>query len=147
MQIEKRCPALVTNHAGTMNLLFHDFNSGSRQFRFGMNNNVILASKGDFRRTRMTGAQLIDKNVIDIMENNFIFNFIRFNLKFHYLNPTYTHTKLMKPMTITWFRVILQNFIESWPFEFILREDSTLSMYAENYRNQAQILINLYNYS
>ena len=85
MRIEKRCPALVTNHAGTMNLLFPDFNSGSRQFRFGMNNNVRLASKGDFSRTGMTGVQLIDKNVIDIMENYFIFNFIRFSLKFRLL--------------------------------------------------------------
>ena len=93
MQIEKRFSALVSNHAGTMNLLFHDFNSGSRQFRFGMNNNVRLASKGDFRRTGMAGAQLIDKNVIDLMENNIIFNFIRFSLKFDYLNPTYAFSK------------------------------------------------------
>ena len=59
----------------------------------------------------------------------------------------YTHTKQMKLMTIAWFRVVLQSFVESGPFEFMLREDNTLSMHAENYRNQAQILINLYNYS
>lgn len=61
---------LTTNHADTKNLLFYDFNSGARQFRFGMNNNTRLATKGDFRRTGMAGAQLIDKNVIEIMENN-----------------------------------------------------------------------------
>ena len=61
---------LSTNHADTMNLLFYDFNSGARQFRFGMNNNVRLATKGDFRRTGMAGAQLIDKNVIELMESN-----------------------------------------------------------------------------
>ena len=61
---------LSTNHADTTNLLFYDFNSGARQFRFGTNKNVRLATKADFRRTGMAGAQLIDKNVIEIMENN-----------------------------------------------------------------------------
>jgi len=51
------------------NLLFYDFNSGARQFRFGMNNNVRLATKGEFRRTGMAGAQNIDKNMIEVAEN------------------------------------------------------------------------------
>ena len=81
-----------------------------------------------------------------------MFSFLNknFNLRLKFLLmfvSNYTHTKLMKLMTIAWFRVVLQNFAESGPFEFMLKEDSTFSMYSENYRNQAQILINLYNYS
>lgn len=33
-------------------------------------NNARLATKADFRRTGMAGAQLIDKNVIEIMDSN-----------------------------------------------------------------------------
>lgn len=51
---------LNTNHAETQNLLFYDFNSGARHFRFGTTN-VRLATKGEFRRTGMEGAQFIDK--------------------------------------------------------------------------------------
>ena len=59
---------LSTNHADTKNLLFYDFNSGARQFRFGTNN-VRLATEGEFRRTGMAGAQQIDKNMIEAFEN------------------------------------------------------------------------------
>lgn len=49
------------------NLLFYDFNSGARHFRFGTNN-VRLATKGEFRRTGMAGAQNVDKHMIDVVE-------------------------------------------------------------------------------
>lgn len=51
-------------------LLFYDFNAGARQFHFGMNNNNMrLATRGEFRRTGMQGAKLIDNNKIETYED------------------------------------------------------------------------------
>lgn len=50
-------------------LLFYDFNAGARQFNFGMGGkNMRLATRGEFRRTGMQGAKLIDTNKIDTEE-------------------------------------------------------------------------------
>lgn len=47
-------------------LLFYDFNAGARQFNFGMGgNNMRLATRGEFRRTGMQGAKLINTNKIE----------------------------------------------------------------------------------
>ena len=47
------------------NLLFYDFNAGSRKFTFGAGNNGRLATKGEFRRTGMAGAKFLNNEVID----------------------------------------------------------------------------------
>jgi hypothetical protein len=47
-------------------LLFYDFNAGARQFNIGMGGGgVRLATRGEFRRTGMQGAKLIDTNKIE----------------------------------------------------------------------------------
>ena len=61
---------LSINHENT-NLLYYDFNSSERKYRFGTNN-VRLATKGEFRRTGMAGAQLMHKNVIEGAEREHI---------------------------------------------------------------------------
>lgn len=60
---------LNTNHAETQTLLFYDFNAGARQFIFGTHN-TRLATRGEFRRTGMAGAQFVDKNVIEIADED-----------------------------------------------------------------------------
>jgi len=65
-QHEVQKEELNTNHAETKNLLFYDFNAGARQFHFGLGTNARLATRGEFRRTGMAGAQHIDKNVIEV---------------------------------------------------------------------------------
>lgn len=53
----------------SQSLLFYDFNQGARQFNFGMGgNNTRLATGGEFRRTGMQGAKLIDINKIETEE-------------------------------------------------------------------------------
>ena len=54
-----------TNVAESKNLLFYDFNSGARKFTFGTGNGVRLATRGEFRRTGMAGAQFIDHDIIE----------------------------------------------------------------------------------
>lgn len=49
----------------SQSLLFYDFNAGARQFNFGLGNNMRLATRGEFRRTGMQGAKLINTNKID----------------------------------------------------------------------------------
>lgn len=52
-------------------LLFYDFNQGARQFNFGGGgNNTRLATRGEFRRTGMAGAKLIDTNKIEADEGD-----------------------------------------------------------------------------
>lgn len=57
-----------TNPIESQNLLFYDFNSGARQFNFGMGGNTRLSTRDDFRRTGMAGAKMIDKNKIEPSE-------------------------------------------------------------------------------
>lgn len=49
------------------NLLFYDFNGGART-NFGLGGNMRLATRGEFRRTGMAGAKLIDTNKIEAEE-------------------------------------------------------------------------------
>ena len=58
-----------TNPIESQNLLFYDFNSGARQFNFGLGTNNRLSTRDDFRRTGMAGAKFIDKNKIEPSEN------------------------------------------------------------------------------
>lgn len=53
----------------SQSLLFYDFNAGARKFNFDPTNNVRLATRGEFRRTGMQGAKLIDSNKIDTLED------------------------------------------------------------------------------
>jgi len=49
----------------SQSLLFYDFNAGARKFNFGMGgNNTRLATKGEFRRTGMPGAELYPRKLV-----------------------------------------------------------------------------------
>jgi len=61
---------LKPNVDESKSLLFYDFNAGARQFSFGIGSgNIRLATRGEFRRTGMNGAKLIDTNKIETDDN------------------------------------------------------------------------------